>query len=512
MRACGQSNKSRTFGWVLAERTKNSTDQGIVAERSQGRPREDEAEVGAFHTTDEAGEPPSAGSLWRKGKAISSQPQEGNMQETQSSDDMSTSLLRLATLGRTHPQRCFTNLNQYLTQDLLEVAYYQTRQDGATGIDGQTAQDYGQHLQANLASLLRRAKDGSYRAPPVKRAYLRKPDGKQRPIGIPTFEDKVLQRAIVLILEKLYEPIFHPHSYGYRPYRSAHQALDKLRECLFQVGGGYVIELDIQSFFDAMDKSSLRGFLQQRIGDGAILRLINKWLKAGVMEAGQLHYPETGTPQGGVISPMLANIYLHYVLDEWFETQVVPRLINKATLIRFADDGVILLRSSKDMEKVNAVLPQRFARYGLTLHPEKTRQTVFKPGQKSSIDFLGFTHYWRPASRKCWGIHRKTMKSRFARSLKSLKHWCRENRHRPVREQYTKLCQKIRGHYAYFGIRGNYAALRRYAYAATRLWLKWLKRRSQRQRFTRENIQRFFACYPIPTPRIKPTQPVSVMR
>ena len=434
------------------------------------------------------------------------------MQETQSSDAMSTSLLRVAMLGRKYPQRCFTNLNQYLTISLLEAAYHQTRKDGAVGIDGQTAQEYGQTLEVNLESLLRRAKDGCYRAPPVRRTYLRKADGKRRPIGIPTFEDKVLQRAIVLILEKLYEPIFHQHSYGYRPRRGAHQALDVLRNQLSAASGGYVVELDIQSFFDAMDRNKLREFLQQRIGDGVILRLIYKWLKAGVLELGRLHYPKTGTPQGGVISPLLANIYLHYVLDSWFEEQVVPRLYNRATLIRFADDGVIILRNSNDMERVREVLTERFERYGLTLHPEKTCLTVFKPGKRSSIDFLGMTHYWKRGRGSRWGIYRKTMSSRFARGLKSLIQWCRENRHLPVREQYQALCRKVRGHYAYYGIKGNYAALSRYRHAAKWIWIKWLKRRSQRHQLNRENAGRFFECYPLPMPKILTAKPVSVMK
>ena len=278
---------------------KYSAHQGIAVERSKGLPRDDEAGVGASHSTGEAGEPTSAGSQWREGEANSLHPQEGNMTETQSSDTMSTSLLRLATLGRKYPQRCFTNLNQYLTQDLLQTAFHQTRKDGATGVDGMTAVDYGRNLEENLEVLLDQAKSGRYQAPPVKRGYV--PKGRsRRPIGIPTFEDKVLQRAVVLILERLYEPIFHPHSFGYRPGKSAHQALLLFDHKLFKSGGGYVIELDIQAFFDNLDKRWLREFLQQRIGDGVILRLINKWLKAGVLENGSLHYPEQGTPQGGL--------------------------------------------------------------------------------------------------------------------------------------------------------------------------------------------------------------------
>lgn len=432
------------------------------------------------------------------------------MPETQSSDTMSTSLLRLATLGREHPQWCFTNLNQYLTKDLLRAAFHKTRKDGAPGVDGQAAAEYAVALEDNLESLLVRAKDGSYRAPPVKRGYV--PKGKdRRPIGIPTFEDKVLQRAIALILEKLYEPLFHPHSYGYRPGRSTHQALDLMYRQLARAGGGHVIEMDIQGFFDHLDKRQLRDFLQQRIGDGVILRLINKWLKAGVMEAGSVHYPEHGTPQGGVISPLLANVYLHYVLDHWFEEEVKPRLINDACLIRFADDAVLLTRNAKDAARVMQVLPKRFNRFGLTLHPGKTCVTEFKPKQKASIDFLGFTHYWGRNRRNGWSVKRKTMKSRFARGLKAIARWCWSNRHKPLSEQHAALCRKVRGHYAYFGLKGNSKALSRFLYAVERTWIKWLRRRSQRHRLNWEAAGRLLRRFKLPPARLIAMKPANVM-
>lgn len=431
------------------------------------------------------------------------------MQETQSSVDMSTSLLRLAKLGREYPQRCFTNINQYLTKGLLRTAFHQTRKDGAVGIDGQTAADYESDLEDNFESLLNRAKSGRYVAPPVRRAYVPKGTGK-RPIGIPTFEDKVLQRAIVMLLERLYEPLFHPHSFGYRPGRSAHQALALLRQRLGQEGG-HVIELDIQGFFDHLDKRHLRAFLQQRIGDGVILRLINKWLKAGVMEGGTVHYPESGSPQGGVISPLLANVYLHHVLDCWFESEVRPRLMGRGSLIRFADDAVLILRNAQDACRVMDVLPKRFGRYGLTLHPEKTCVTVFKPQEKCSIDFLGFTHYWSKTRQGYWRVQRKTMKSRFARAVKDIGQYCRLNRHRPLLEQQAKLSQKLRGHYAYFGISGNIAALKRLRYVVEHVWVKWLKRRSQRHRLTNERITALLTRYALPAARLLAAKPANVM-
>jgi group II intron reverse transcriptase/maturase len=423
---------------------------------------------------------------------------------------MSTSLLRLAALGRKHPERCFTNLNQYLTMELLHTAYHQTRKDGAVGVDGQTATEYALDLEDNLDSLLARAKSGCYVAPPVKRGYVPKGNSR-RPIGMPTFEDKVLQRAIVLILEKLYEPIFHPHSFGYRPGRSTHQALALLHRQLGQGGGGHIVEMDIQGFFDHLDKRRLREFLQQRIGDGVILRLINKWLKAGVMEAGSVHYPEHGSPQGGVISPLLANVYLHYVLDQWFEQEVKPRLMGSACLIRFADDALLLTRNARDAERVMDVLPKRFGRYNLTLHPEKTCVTVFKPGEKRSIDFLGFTHYWSKNRRGGWVIQRKTMKSRFARGVKAINLWCRINRHNPIPEQYAVLCRKIRGHYAYFGISGNVAALKRFRYVVEYVWVKWLRRRSQRYRLDWEHADKLLKRYRLPAARLITTRPANVM-
>ena len=432
------------------------------------------------------------------------------MQETQSSETMSTSLLRLATLGKEYPRRCFTNLNQYLTKDLLRAAFHHTRKDGATGVDGQTAADYGQRLEDNLESLLVRAKDGSYQAPPVRRGYVPK-GSDRRPIGIPTFEDKLLQRALAWILEKLYEPIFHPNSFGYRPNKSAHQALALLYQQLHKAGGGHVIEMDIQSFFDNLDKHQLRAFLQQRIGDGVILRLINKWLKAGVMEDGVVHYPEQGTPQGGVISPLLANIYLHYVLDEWFEQEVKPRLLNDACLIRFADDAVLLSRNAKDAERVMTVLPKRFNRFGLRLHPEKTCVTSFKPQKHVSIDFLGITHYWRKNRRGGWSIRRKTMKSRLARAVRAIGCWCRDNRHRSLPEQHVTLCSKIRGHFAYFGLRGNSESLGRFLYLVRRLWIKWLRRRSQRHRLNWSIAERLLARYPLPALRLLAIKPANVM-
>ena len=240
------------------------------------------------------------------------------------------------------------------------------------------------------------------------------------------------------------------------------------------------------------------------------MRLINKWLKAGVMEQGQIHYPIKGSIQGGVISPLLANVYLHYVLDQWFEEQVAPRLISKATLIRYADDGLLIMKNDKDITRVMEVLPKRFTRFGLQLHPEKTRRTVFKPKEKNSIDFLGFTHYWKLKWNK-WSIARKTMKSRFARSVKAINEWCKCNRHKPLPEQFTTLCQKIRGHYAYYGLWGNLQALRRFHHCVERIWVKWLRRRSHKHRLNWDKSKLFLERYKLPTAKVKATKLANVM-
>ena len=301
------------------------------------------------------------------------------MEETSSSRAISLKLERIEKLAKEAPQMAFTTLAHHIDSDWLREAYRRTRKDGATGVDGQSAEEYAVNLVDNLQSLLDRAKSGMYRAPPVRRVDIPKGDGSEtRPIGIPTFEDKVLQRAVAMLLEAVYEQDFQPCSYGFRPGRSAHQALGALRDEAMRIGGGWVLEVDIRKFFDTLDHSHLRSILHHRVRDGVILRLIGKWLNAGVQQAGRLLYLEEGTPQGGVISPLLANIYLHEVLDVWFARDVVPKLRGKATLVRYADDFVLLFQTEEDARRVWDILPKRFGKYGLTLHPEKTRLVEFR--------------------------------------------------------------------------------------------------------------------------------------
>ena len=322
-------------------------------------------------------------------------------------DPVSTKQQQIAELAKQDPQMGLFSLAHHIDLRWLYEAYLRVRIDAATGVDGQTAADYSAHLGDNLRSLLERAKSGTYRAPPVRRVHIPKgTGGDTRPIGIPTFEDKILQRAVVMVLEAVYEQDFRDCSYGFRPGRSAHQALATLWQQTMKTGGGWIVEVDIRKFFDTLDHTHLRELLRRRVRDGVLLRLIDKWLKAGVLEDGGLTFPDQGSPQGGVISPLLANVYLHYVLDLWFEQEVQPRLKGRAFLIRYADDFVMGFTNEEDARRVLEVVPKRFGKYGLTLHPEKTRLVPFRSPASSecggsamgssagTFDLLGFTHFW----------------------------------------------------------------------------------------------------------------------
>jgi group II intron reverse transcriptase/maturase len=428
---------------------------------------------------------------------------------------VSTRQQRIATLAKQSQQMGFTSLNQYLDLAWVREAFRRTRKDGATGVDGQTAADYEANLEANLESLLERVKSGTYRAPAVRRVQIPKGNGKDRPIGIPAFEDKVLQRAIAMLLEPIYEQDFESCSYGFRPRLSAHDALEDIRATATDWGGGWIIDADIQQFFDRLDRSHLRTFVGQRIHDGVVKRLIGKWLNAGVMEDGRVWYPEEGTPQGGVISPLLANVFLHEVLDRWFVETVCPRLSGRARLVRYADDFIIVLSDRRDADRVLEVLPKRLARFGLSLHPDKTRLVPFRRPRRDTpppcvdggndhpetFDFLGFTHYWGRSRRGKWVVMKKTMKSRLQRTLRKVNAWCRANRHLPIPEQHTHLCRLFRGHCNYYGVTGNLPTLSMLHRQMVRLWHKWLNRRSRERTLYWERFrQSILARHPLPAP------------
>jgi RNA-directed DNA polymerase len=425
--------------------------------------------------------------------------------------NLSTKRRWIAELARTKPGTVLFSLHHVIDLEWMKEAYRLTRKDGATGIDGTTAAEYEANLMANLMDLLDRIKSGRYKAPPVRRTYIPKADGTQRPLGIPTFEDKVAQRAIAMVLEAVYEQDFRSCSYGFRPGRSAHDALRELYSVITRQGQYWVLDVDIRKYFDTIPHQHLRAILDQRVTDGVIRRMIDKWLKAGVLEQGLLRHVTEGTPQGGVISPLLSNIYLHSVLDEWFETAVRPRMTRACTLVRYADDFVMTFKSHHDAERVLEVLGKRLERYGLALHPDKTRFIDFRPERRGGthpgckeppFDFLGFTHTWGKSQKGNNVVRQSTAKSRLARSLVTINDWCRTNRHRPILDQHLLLSAKMQGHYAYYAITGNMRQLQRYAHQITRLWRKWLARRSRSKGLSWSRFHAFLTRHPLPPPTV----------
>jgi len=425
--------------------------------------------------------------------------------------NLSTKRRWIAELARRRRGEALSLLHPVIDMQWMREAYALTRKDGATGIDGVTAQAYEANLEANLTELLGRIKSGRYRAPPVRRSYIPKADGTQRPLGIPSFEDKVAQRAIVMVLEAVYEQDFLPCSWGFRPGRSAHGALNVLYSAITRQGQYWVLDVDIHRYFDSIPHRALRAMLDQRVTDGVIRRMIDKWLKAGVLEDGLLRLATEGTPQGGVISPMLSNLFLHHVLDAWIESEVRPRLGGGCTLVRYADDFVMSFKHHRDAKRVLEVLGKRLGRYGLKLHPDKTRFIDFRPGrgggahpdcQQPRFDFLGFTHIWVKSRKGNNVVRQRTAKPRLARALIAINDWCRSNRHRPVSWQHARLRAKLIGHYAYYGITGNMQQLQRFSTQVKRLWRKWLERRTRSKRLTWERFAALLTRYPLPSPRI----------
>jgi len=433
------------------------------------------------------------------------------MGDTPGSPTVSMKLQRLAQQAKRYPEMVFNNVFHLMDREFLLEAYRQTRKSSAPGVDQVTAKQYAENLADNLRDLHERLRDNRYVAPPVERVWIEKEDGKKRPIGKPCFEDKIVQRAVVMILEAIFEPDFHAFSHGFRKGHSQHQALHELREQCRKLKINWIVDADVSGFFDHLDWGWLRAFIQQRVNDGGILRLIGKWLHAGVLEAGELTHPDKGAPQGAVVSPMISNLFLHQVLDEWFVQAVQPRMKGRCFLTRFADDFIIGFELEADARRVMAVLPKRFNRFGLTIHPEKTVLIEFKKPSsrdpsakgKGTFDFLGFTHYWAKTRRGYWVIKRKTIRKRLRRFMKAIWTWCRDNRHEPLNEQYRTLCAKLRGYYQYYGIRGNFKMLEVVFEHTERAWRYWLSRRSHKGHI---NWQKFVDSLrhklPLPKPRI----------
>jgi len=423
---------------------------------------------------------------------------------------MSPELMKVASRARNEPSARFHSLAHLIDVQALERAYHKLRSDAAVGVDGVTKELYGLGLEENLRNLHERLRGKRYRHQPIRRVNIPKDNGGTRPLGISVFEDKIVQEAIREVLSAVYEEEFLPCSYGYRPGRRAHDAIRALNDAAIKGKANWILEADIRSFFDSVPHRRLMELLRKRVPDGALLRLVGKCLHVGVLEGETLTTSEEGTPQGSVLSPLLANIYLHYALDLWFEELVKPRLRGKAEMVRYADDFVICFEREEDARRVFEVLPKRMEAFGLTLHPEKTRLTPYTRPSKfqqagkgpGTFDFLGFTFHWNRTRAGWWANTVRTSSSRMARAIQRIHDFCQRKRHLSVRDQHDGLVQRLRGHINYFGVNGNCVSVRRVIRMAVRGWQKWLSRRSQRCRMNWGRFKELLRRLPLPKARV----------
>ena len=430
-------------------------------------------------------------------------------------DNSTVALLPLISeRARKEPKLQFTSLAHLLDKKFLRECYLELGRDRASGIDGVSWQAYGENLDENLASLVKRMKAKQYKPQPAKRVYIPKNEHEKRPLGLPSLEDKIVQKGISRILEAIYEQDFLDCSYGFRPSRSCHDALRAVDQTIMKRPVRYVIEADIKDFFDNVSHNWLLKMLEVRIKDPSFLLLIRRFLKAGYVEEGRLVKIEQGTPQGGNLSPMLANIFLHYVLDLWFEKRIKPRMVGQVYLVRYADDFLIMSQKQSDACMIEQALRDRFEKFSLTLHPEKTRTISFsrKEPEKAkrqrrkpyTFEFLGFTHYWRCSLEGGWYmLSRRTSSKRFHRACRAMNDWLRSVRNWCKTKLWWQiLASKLRGHYQYYGVSGNSKMLKVYYYQVMRMVHKWLNRRSQRNRWNWERYLSYLRNYPLLLPHI----------
>jgi len=420
-----------------------------------------------------------------------------------------TKLSHLSVIAKEQPKFTFKTLGHLINEEMLTRSFNALKKSAASGVDEVTAKDYKGNLHENIRDLHTRLLSNRYRAQPLKRVYIAKEDGQRRPLSIPALEDKIVQRAVAEILSRIYEMDFHDCSYGYRPNRSAHDAVNFIQEKSVFGKVNFIYEADIREYFGSIVRKELITILQKRVSDKVILRLIGKWLRAGIIDEGKLLTNDRGTYQGSIISPILANIYLNEVLDEWVANVVKPRLNGETHLCRFADDFVIGFQYWKDAKRFEAVLGKRFGKYGLTLHPDKTKLIEFgryakerRNGRKpETFQFLGFTFHCSQTRNQKFTVKLKTASKRLRRSLKRIGEWCKANRHLSIGWQQKKLAQIMRGHYQYYGRRSNTQSLRKFYRAVLRIWHKWLGRRGSGKMTWRKFLQ-IQSKFPLPRPRI----------
>ena len=424
-----------------------------------------------------------------------------------------TKLALISQRARREPKCQFTSLAHLLDEGFLKECYKGLGRDRASGIDGVSWKEYGEHLDENVRHLVARMKAKRYRPQPAKRVYIPKDEHSKRPLGLPSLEDKIVQKGIARVLEAIYEADFLDSSYGFRPQRSCHQAISAVDKMIRTQYINHVIEADIKGFFDNMSHTWMMKFLQVRIKDPRFLLLVERFLQAGYIEAGQTIVLDQGTPQGGNLSPILSNIFLHYVLDLWFAKRVKPRARGLCTMVRYADDFVCMARFPGDAQRIDLAMRERFRRFGLELHPDKTRVISFgrfertnaerQKRKANTFDFLGFTHYCGKGRKGKFLLCRKTSAKKFRRQCKELNAWLKATRNAcEVKEWWPILRAKLRGHYQYYGVSLNSRSLRRFHQVVLHLILKWLNRRSQRHSFTWRTFSEYLKRYPLPKPYI----------
>jgi len=425
-------------------------------------------------------------------------------------------LLKLALISeraQREPNCQFTSLAHLLNERFLMHCYHRLGRDRASGMDGVTWQEYGENLEENLRDLVTRLKAKRYKPLPARRVYIPKDEHSTRPLGLPALEDKIVQKGIALILEAIYEADFLDCSYGFRPGRNCHQAVDAVDKTIMRNPINHVIDADIKGFFDNVSHAWMEKFLRVRIVDPSFLLLIRRFLKAGYVDSGLLVATEQGTPQGGNLSPILSNIFLHYVLDLWLEKRIKRQVRGACFLVRYADDFVCMIQCQDDARHVERALRERFAKFELELHPEKTRVIGFgryerenagRQGRRAhTFDFLGFTHFCGSSRRGKFIVGRRTSRKKFRKKCQELNLWLKRTRNfLSVKEWWPILAAKLRGHYQYYGVSGNMPSLQRYHCLAMRLALKWLNRRSQRRSFNWVGFREYLKHYPLPKPRI----------
>lgn len=423
---------------------------------------------------------------------------------------MSPKLLKVMERAKRDPRARFNSLAHLIDEEALRRAFGRIRKSAAVGVDGIDKERFGQDLDRNIRDLHDRLRSGRYRHQPIRRVHIPKETGKTRPIGISTIEDKIVQGALSEVLGAIYEQDFRSCSYGFRPKLSAHDAIRALNRMVGSGGIAWIVEADISAFFDSVNRQKLAEMLQGRVADGRMMRLLGKCLHVGILDGMEFSRPDEGTAQGSIISPLLGNVYLHHVLDLWFEDEVRPTLAGPAQLIRYADDFVLGFATREDAERVLALLSKRMAAFGLALHPDKTRILYFgrprpreERGRRSTFDFLGFTIFWRRSRKGSWVPGMKTRKARLRKAITAIYDCCRSQRHRPLAEQHATLTSRLRGHFNYFAINGNGRSISLVYQAACRSWFKWLCRRSQRKRLTWKRFQRYLEAFPLPRPLIR---------